>query len=829
MTAASDMAGDAKAPALPASGAQVQYLRALLETVGSGGALDVVLANVVQWIEGVIPDSIGSVLLTERDGRHLRHAVASSLPPAYREHSDMTPVGPACGSSGTAAYRGAPVIVADIASDPLCDWDRAAAAESGVRACWSYPVCASTGECLGTVTVYRRESSRPTDGESAQLQDAARIVALVIERARADEARQRHDSGLRTILENALDIIIRLDAQGRYLYANPALQRLTGISLSTIVGRTAAELDCAPALRDRLADMNRAATEQGVSVRAEFVLPLSEGERWLDVVTVPEFDATQVQVGLIQFARDITARREAEQAQRRSEQRLRLVFNLSSRSIALLDPTGRLLEVGDQATAIAGLEHDQGIGACLWDLPSFAGQPESQETLRRAVADAAAGGVGNGETIFRGREGDLRFGSFSVVPVRDADGLVVELLMEGSDITDKHDLEQRLRQSEKMESLGRLAGGIAHDFNNILAAILGHAELLSADAPPGTETHEGLQHILHSSRRARDLVRQILAFSRKAELVHKPVDFRGLIVDGLRLLRASLPATIDLQERVTQSPLVVMGDASQLSQVLLNLGANAEYALRSQDHGRLAIELERVRLDAEPARALELGPGAFARLVIRDSGHGIPAHVRTKIFEPFFTTKPVGEGTGMGLAVVHGIVVAHGGAVRVHSGPQGTTFELHFPIVSTPAHVTAQRVAEDRRGSGRILVVDDEPAIVSLLQRLLPRRGFETVCFTSSVDALDRFRAAPLEFDLIITDRTMPQLSGDELVSAVRGVRNDLPVIVTSGQGHLPGEEESEPGAIFHLAKPFDVDDLMRVIEMARGWRPGSVVEMKRG
>jgi CheY-like chemotaxis protein len=367
-----------------------------------------------------------------------------------------------------------------------------------------------------------------------------------------------------------------------------------------------------------------------------------------------------------------------------------------------------------------------------------------------------------------------------------------------------------------MESLGRLAGGIAHDFNNILAAILGYGELLLSDAAPGTEAYEGLQHIVHSSRRARDLVKQILAFSRKAELIHQPVDLRAVVVDGLRLLRASLPSTIELRERIAPGPLVVLGDASQLSQVLLNLGSNAEYVLRALGDGRLEVELERVQLDQDWARAIGLPMGAHARLVVRDSGRGIPTEVISKVFEPFFTTKPVGEGTGMGLAVVHGIVVAHGGAVRLDSSSRGTTFECFFPLVSTPVTVAVQREGESLRGSGRVLAVDDEQAIVNLLQRVLPRRGFEVVCLTSPVEALERFRAGPHDFDIVISDRTMPRMTGYALAAELHAIRPELPVIITSGQGGGPIDDEVEARAIFHLAKPFDVADLMRVIERAR-------------
>ncbi len=795
--------------------ARLRELRGLLQTVGSGGTLPEVLSRVVEWIERVIPDTLGSVLLLDAEGLHLRHAAAPSLAPAYCALIDGVRIGPSNGSCGTAAYTGEPVIVFDLNIDPLWDKYRALAAPYGLRACWSHPIRASTGEVLGTFALYRMQPSLPTDDEREMMVDASHITALLIERIRSDEVRRQHERDLRSILENARDLIIRLDSEGCYVYANPAMVRLAGVAASSIVGSALPELAWLAPLHTRLAAMMAGAAGRRAPYRDEFAVDGPEGERWLDALAVPEYADDGTLTGYVIVARDSTDRRHAVEALRRSEARLKLVFNLSGRSIALLDINGRLQEVGDVAPAKTGLDRERILGEYFWELPTFQGLPEAQETLRRTIAQAAAGESGGGDIPFRGRNGDMRIGWFHVVPVRDAESRVVELVLEVSDVTDTREMEQRLRQSEKMESLGRLAGGIAHDFNNILAALLGYGELLLGDAVPGTETYEGLQHIVHASRRARDLVRQILAFSRKTALEHSPVDLRALIVDGIRLLRASIPSTIEVRERVIETPLIVMGDASQLSQVLLNLGANAEYVLRQEADARLEIELSRVMLDVEHARALALSPGAYASLVVRDSGQGIAPDVLRKIFEPFFTTKPVGEGTGMGLAVVHGVVVAHGGAVHVDSSAKGTTFEVFFPIASTPAQVASQPSGEQPGGSGRLLVIDDERAIVELLQRVLPRRGFEVVGLTSPVEAIARFRASPDFFDLVITDRTMPHMPGDDVAAEVHAIRPGTPVIITSGREALPGDDDTMGDTLFHLAKPFDVVDLLRSIDDA--------------
>ena len=798
---------------------RLHELRGLLQTVSSGGTLPELITRVAEWVERACPGSRCSVLLLDRDGVHLRHVAAPSLPVAFTSQFDGVEVGPTQGSCGTSAFTGAPVFAGDLATDPLWDNFRDLALPFGLRACWSHPVLGSSDQVLGTFAVYLTEPAIPTEDEQGILGDAASLTALLVERARADEARREHEAELQSILRHASDAILRSDTEGRYLYANAAVENTIGIAASDIVGRMPEELGLPPSLSRQIAEARAMAVETRASCRQEYEIAGVDGARWLDVVTVPEFDAGDELTGFVTIARDDTDRRRAREALRHSMERLRLLFDLSGRSIALLDADGRLLDLGDRAVTHVGGDRTQMLGRHFWELPSFEGIPETQARIRRALLEAAAGNSTNGEGNFRGAHGEMRSAWFNVVPVRDATGRVVELLVEGSDNTETKELEQRLQQSEKMESLGRLAGGIAHDFNNILAAILGYSELLIADAVPGSETHEGLEHIVHSSRRARDLVRQILAFSRKAEITYQAVDLREIVEGGVRLLRASLPSSIALVERVATSPLVVMGHASQLSQVLLNLGANAEYILRKKGDGRLEVELHRLNVDTALARTLGLAAGAYARLAVRDSGSGIPAHVITRIFEPFFTTKPIGEGTGMGLAVVHGIVVAHGGTIRVDSTAAGTSFELYFPIVSTPVVVESQAEAKPSSGSGRVLIVDDEPAIVTLLQRVLPRRGFEVVCHTEPQEALQRFLSQPDDFDLVITDRTMPHMTGFALASRIHAVRPSLPVIVTSGQGSLTAEDHVGEPQVYQLAKPFDVSDLMRAIARAQRGR----------
>ncbi|MCC6931103.1 MAG: PAS domain-containing protein [Gemmatimonadaceae bacterium] len=787
----------------------------MLQTAVGGGPLGDVLTRVAEWVERASPGSLCSVLLLDERRSRVRHAAAPSLPRAYVRLIDGLEIGPRNGSCGAAAYTGNPVIVADVETDPLWENYRALIAPFNLRACWSHPIVGGNGAVLGTFAVYRREPATPSDDEWELLVDASHITALLIERSRAEQARVEHERNLRSIVDNALDYIMRLDADGRFTYINPAALARMGRTWEQVIGRRFRDLGYSPHIADALTAHFDEVTRTRAPLRIELALPVPDRDIWFDAVFAPIIDEAGTLTAVVLIARDVTERHLSQEALRRSEERLRLLFARSERSIALLDVEGRVREVGDHATLSTNIARDLILGVHFWELPAVAATADTQAALRRAIRDAAHGQTTSGNITYRGAAGEHRHGWFQVHPVHDAEGRVAELLLEGSDVTAMRELEVRLRQSEKMESLGRLAGGIAHDFNNILAAILGYGELLLHDAVPGTVSHEGLHHIVASSRRARDLVRQILTFSRKAEIAHQPVNLAAVVADGLRLLRASLPSTIELQEKLPERSLVVMGDGSQLSQVILNLGANAEYELRKAKAGTLHVSLDLQLFNDAQASAFGVHAGPYARLVVRDSGGGIPADVLPKIFEPFFTTKPLGEGTGMGLAVVHGIVVAHGGGVRVSSSAAGTTFDLVFPVVTTPADAPTQRPDSTAHGSGCVLVVDDEVAIVNLLRRILPRRGFEVVCMTSPVDAVEAFRADPQRFDLVVTDRTMPRMTGEALADAVHRLRPDLPIVITSGQGCSADEEDREGRTVF-LAKPFDAGDLMAAIERAR-------------
>jgi signal transduction histidine kinase/ActR/RegA family two-component response regulator len=365
-------------------------------------------------------------------------------------------------------------------------------------------------------------------------------------------------------------------------------------------------------------------------------------------------------------------------------------------------------------------------------------------------------------------------------------------------------LDEQVRQGQKLQAIGTLAGGIAHDFNNMLTAILGYTELASDDVPRDSITWHNLQRVLTAGTRARELVQQILAFSRQTTAQFQPVELPLLVRDMLSLLRASLPSTIEIRQHIETDVGMVLAAPTQIHQVLLNLCMNAEHAMRATG-GVLEVRLEAVEVDALFAAAHpELKPGPHVRLTVCDTGHGMPPEVLERIYEPFFTTKDVGEGTGMGLSVAHGIVASHGGAMTVVSAPgQSTTFAIYLPCNAGPVVRHASVTEPVPQGHEHILFVDDEAMLVRLGQELLTRLGYTVTGYTNSTEALNAFRAAPHQFDLVITDQTMPTMTGEALVKALRDIRPDLPIVLCTGFSYAMTKDKAAAlGIDAFLLKP---------------------------
>jgi two-component system cell cycle sensor histidine kinase/response regulator CckA len=354
-------------------------------------------------------------------------------------------------------------------------------------------------------------------------------------------------------------------------------------------------------------------------------------------------------------------------------------------------------------------------------------------------------------------------------------------------------LEAQIRQAHKMESMGLLAGGIAHEFNNIIGIIIGNTEIALYDIMQGYSPQPKLEEVLKACLRAEDVVKQILAFSRQGEQEKKPLQVSLVVKEALQLLQATLPATIDISKNIESRSGAVMADPTQIHQVLMNLCTNAAHTMR-EDRGVLGVSLVDVNIDADlAAQYPDFHPGPYVRLTVSDTGHGIKPELLERIFDPYFTTKRPDEGSGMGLAVVHGIVKSHGGMITVESKVgEGTTFHIFFPRVEREVTFKTEPLEHFLMGNERVLFVDDEQAMVDMGKQMLEALGYKVAAKTSGTEALEVFRAHPDKFDLVITDQTMPNVTGEMLAQELMRIRPDIPIILCTGYSEVITEEKAK-------------------------------------
>ena len=375
-------------------------------------------------------------------------------------------------------------------------------------------------------------------------------------------------------------------------------------------------------------------------------------------------------------------------------------------------------------------------------------------------------------------------------------------------------LERQLRQAQKMEAVGTLAGGIAHDFNNILTIISGFAELAYQSQAEGSQAQSDIQQVLRASERAAELVKQILTFSRQGEHEKISVSITPIVKETIKFLRSSLPSTIDINHKIDPALGKVLADPTQVQQVLMNLCTNAGHAMREKG-GQLSIRLDTIQLvEADLLLDPEMSPGQHLRLTVSDTGHGISAEILDRIFDPYFTTKKIGEGTGLGLAVVHGIVKRHGGTIRVQSHVgQGSSFEVFFPFAEGVDMPEEPKHSGLPTGLERVLFVDDEEAVAQLGERILVSLGYRVTTRTDSLEALELFRSDPDQFDLVMTDMTMPKATGRDLAMQILRMRPNIPVVLCTGYSDQINEDQARALGIREvMKKPFSRTRMAHIV-----------------
>ena len=627
-----------------------------------------------------------------------------------------------------------------------------------------------------------------------------------------------------SMLATTLDGFWELDRSGRLTNVNDTYCRQSGYTHEELIGMHISDIEAIESAADA-EEHNRRIKERG-SDQFESKHRRKDGSIWEVEVSASYSPSKGGQY--FGFLRDITERKRAENALKLSEEKFRKAFEVSPDAINInrLDD-GEYVSINSGFTRILGYTAAEIVGRTSLELNIWV---DPGDRTRLVEILKREGMVSNLEARFRAKDGSIRTGLRSAALI-DIDG-VAHIIGVTRDITErKHaedarvKLETQLRESQKMEALGTLAGGVAHDFNNIVAAILGNVELARQDAEPGHAVLESLSEIRKASLRAKALVQQILSFSRRQVIERKIITLEPVLHESERLLRATLPAGVRLSTHCATETPEVLADATQIEQVLINLCTNAWQSVQSLGRpGSIEIALEARQCGADAVRdegfALvsgEMPPGRYACLSVKDNGAGMAEDTLTRIFEPFFTTKPVGKGTGLGLAVVHGIVEEHSGSIEVRSIlGVGSTFRIYLPAAQTAdkaEHADVPLPAAAPGAGKRVLYLDDDESIVFLMTRLLERQGYRVSGYTDAHAAIAAVRAQPQDYSLAITDYNMPELTGIDVAHALRAIRPDLPLAMASG--YITEElrqQAADTGISDLIYKPNTVDELCTAV-----------------
>jgi PAS domain S-box-containing protein len=665
-------------------------------------------------------------------------------------------------------------------------------------------------------------SFTPLLNESGEVAGGLITIRNLTEAKRVEQAlrdKQRLLANLFSGLQSGISI---LDPTYTILQVNPVLSQWYSHA-QPLVGRK-----CYEAYHGREAPCEFCPTKQTLETgRPGKALvprrgPHGEEVGWLEVHTYPLTDLeTGARLGVIEHSVDVSEQRRMEAELREFQGRYQFMVSSLPVLVVRLQPDWSVACFDDQIEAFTGYsreqfanrslhwldlvaEEDRETVARLFSQPPGLEQPKAREYRLKQKDGGTLWVQENAQVIYR-PDGSLSHAELVVVDISER--------KKTEEMRPK--LEDQLRQAQRLEAIGTLAGGIAHDFNNILGVMLGYTEMTLAALPDDSPLKRKLLQVLKAGQRGKELVSQILAFSRPMKQERRPTQVGAIIKETLKMLRATLPTTIELKMSLENRQDTVLADPTQIHQVLINLCANAAHAMREQG-GVLEVKLRPVNLDTESARQYhDLKPGAYVQLSISDTGHGMDKTVLERIFDPFFTTKAPGEGTGMGLAVVHGIIKSHHGAIVVDSEPgKGSTFHVLLPRIEEREVSGSRENASMDRGQGRILFVDDEEWLVEMWQEILQSLGFDVHTTMSSTEALELFNKQPEYYDLVITDQTMARMTGFELAKAMLAIRPDIPIILCTGYSDLITPEKAKEAGIREFAmKPLSISDLTAAIQ----------------
>ena len=662
-------------------------------------------------------------------------------------------------------------------------------------------------EIIGLIHLSNKRKGSFSPHSIALLENIVSQIGESLLRKQAEVALQEERKRLNDIIEFLPDPTFAIDKEGRVIIWNKAIEKMTGLAALEMVGKGDYAYsvplygEARPQLIDLVFEDNQEVASwypliirDGDTLTTEvFCKALYNGNKgaWVFAKASPLHDQSGKIIGAIESIRDITDQKLSEERLRKSVAWFKALFNATSDSVILVKSDGTILDLNENAAKRRTRCPDMLRGQNLFDyLP-----PEAASMRKKAIDEI----LYKRRLVQYDEAREHKYYRIRLFPILDNQGEVIQVASFSRDITEnkkaedeKRKLEAQLMQSQKMEAIGTLAGGIAHDFNNILGAILGYTEMAQDSSSLDPITSKCLLRIRESGERAAALVRQILAFSRQAESKRVPLMLSLIIQDAVKLLRPSLPSTISIKLSLNAKASLILADPTQIHQIIMNLCTNAFHAME-QKGGVLTIELENKKLSSRDLQHLSgSNPGNYVELTIGDTGIGIHPDIRQKIFDPFFTTKAVGKGTGMGLSIAHGIISSHAGFITCESEVgKGTVFRIYFPITEQEESPKPEELEHVPAGVERILFVDDEEILVELGVLMLERLGYKVTGRTNSLDALTTFQSHPELFDAVITDQTMPGMTGVDMARRMLQIKPGIPIVLCTGYSNLISEEKA--------------------------------------
>ncbi len=678
---------------------------------------------------------------------------------------------------------------------------------------------------LGAIYGLRADGQEfPIEASISQAEVAGQRLFTVILRditdwKQAEEALQASENRLRQVIDLVPHFVFAKDIEGRFVLVNRATAEAYGTTVEGLTGKSDADFARSEeeVRRFRADDLEVTRSGRPMIIPEESITDAQGRVRLLQTTKIPFTFSGTTSPAVLGVAVDITEQKRADEERRDSEARLQAALAASDMGTWIWHIQKGTFWGDDFVLSLLGRTREELADGTLETFLS-ALHPEDRAQVRSALEAAAREPDRDYEAEYRviRPDGTLRWIGAKGRTERDAAGRPLRLIGVNLDTTARKRAAESQGRSQKMEALGTLAGGIAHDFNNILSAITGNTKLAIADLPARHPVQESLVEVAKASARAADLVRRILSFTRQQELQREVVQLGPVVQEALKLLRSTLPAMLEIRTGIPPDLPVVAADSGQVHQILMNLVTNSAHAI-GHGVGLIQVDLEALTVSPELARAsTDLREGRYVRLSVSDNGCGMDKPTLERIFDPFFTTKPPGQGTGLGLSAVHGIMRSHEGSVTVYSQPaKGTTFRLYFPAVDSAGVKREAPPPDVSRGRGqRVLYVDDEDALVLLTTRTLDRLGYRVTGYSDPAQALQAFRSRPQDFDVVVTDLSMPGMSGFDLARELLATRPDIFVVMTSGYLRPEDQRAATQIGIGELVlKPTSVEGLGQVLE----------------